>query len=57
MSLSDENLMEVLKYWSYWEAPPSPAVPRRLELPESLDSSPSGSLSCIPIWSGLDIDS
>jgi uncharacterized protein len=35
--LSDEGLLQVLRYWSYWDSPPEPAVPRRLELPDSLD--------------------
>lgn len=37
VSISDENLLGVLHYWSYWDAPPPSAVPRRLELPTSLD--------------------
>ena len=36
-NLSDDDLLEVLRYWSYWDSPPAPAVPRRLELPDSFD--------------------
>jgi predicted AAA+ superfamily ATPase len=35
--LSDPNLLQVLRYWSYWDSSPPLAVPRRLQLPESLD--------------------
>lgn len=37
MNVFDQNLLEVLRYWSYWDRRPDPAVPRRLELPERLD--------------------
>ena len=31
--MSDDDLWEILNYWSYWEVPPPPSVPRLLTLP------------------------
>lgn len=35
--MRDEDLREVVRYWSYWDTDPAPSVPRSLSLPERLD--------------------
>lgn len=36
--MNDEELWNVLDFWSYWESPPPAAVPREVCLPDRLDS-------------------
>ena len=37
--MDDARLMEISGYWSFWEAPPRPTVPRDVELPPKLRDS------------------
>ncbi len=37
MDLLDDDLLKILDFWSFWEASPPEAVPRRLNLPAVLD--------------------
>jgi uncharacterized protein len=37
--MEDARLMEISGYWSFWDAPPPPSVPRNVDLPSKLGDS------------------